>query len=242
MIILAIVIIIMGNSCFIIFIACKGLHGQKYPIYNDAELTMKEMIDICVFEKISENLVCRAAPQNVYYTTNFVIDLSKVEVSDITVDSVIYHSQACPSSLIYINKENGKICTKAETNINEIFDVYKLKQYSKSFSKTLKEHTLKRTIVKFEAGSGKLCKYAVIKYKSCSETENIYSDSVTFQQPHGNSKKRKEPYMRTFLSVMKKIKSIVSNIQVMAGGSFSLSSASEVARDRTQVYKRFGKY
>ena len=47
--ILAIVIIIMGNSCFIIFIACTGLHGQKYPIYNDAELTMKEMIDICVF-------------------------------------------------------------------------------------------------------------------------------------------------------------------------------------------------
>ena len=121
-----------------------------------------------------------------YYTTNFVIDLSKVDVSDITVDGVIYHCQACPSSLIYINKENGKICTKAETNSSEIFDVYKLKrQYSKSFSKTLKEHILQRTIVKFEADSGKLCKYAVIKYNSCSETENMYSDSGTFQQPHG---------------------------------------------------------
>ena len=177
MIIIAIVIIIMDNSCFIIFIAHKGIHGEKCPIYNDAELTMKEMIDVCVFEKVNENLVCRAVLQNVYYTTNFVIELSKVDVSDITVDSVIYHSQACSSSLNYINKENGKICTKAETDSTEIFDVYKLKrQYSKSFSKTLKEHFLKRTIVKFEADSGKLCKYAVIKYKSCSETENMYSD------------------------------------------------------------------
>ena len=49
MIIIAIVIIMMGNSCFIICIACKGLYGEKCPIYNDAELTMKEMIDICVF-------------------------------------------------------------------------------------------------------------------------------------------------------------------------------------------------
>ena len=66
------------------------------------------------------------------------------------------------------NKENGKICTKAETNSSEIFDVYELeRQYSKSLSKALKEHILKRTIVKFEADAGKLCKYAVIKYKSC---------------------------------------------------------------------------
>ena len=79
-----------------------------------------------------------------YYSTNFVINLSKVDVSDITVDGIIHHSQACPSSLIYIKKEHGKICTKAETNSSEIFDVYKLKrQYSKSFSTTLEEHILK---------------------------------------------------------------------------------------------------
>ena len=151
---------------------------------------MKEMIDICVFEKGNENFVCRAVPQTVYYTTDFVIDLNKVDISDITVDGVIQYSHACPSSLVYINKENAKICTKAETNSSEIFDAHKLKrQYSGSFSKILKEHILKRTIVKFEADTGKLCKYAVIKYKSCSETENMNSDSGTFQQPHGNSKK-----------------------------------------------------
>ena len=81
-----------------------------------------------MFEKVNENLVCRTVPQNVYYTTNFVIELSKVDVSDITVDGLSYHSQACPSSLVYINKENGKICTKAETDSTEIFDVYKLKR------------------------------------------------------------------------------------------------------------------
>ena len=54
----------MGNSNFIIFIAYKGLHGGKCPVYSDAELTMKEMIDICVFEKVNENLICRAVPQN----------------------------------------------------------------------------------------------------------------------------------------------------------------------------------
>ena len=128
MIIIVLVIITNGNSCFIIFIAYKGLHGEKCPIYYNAKLTMKEMIDICVFEKVNENFVCRAVPQNVYYTTNFVIDLIKVDVSDITADGVLYHSQVCPSSLIYTNKENGKICTKAETNNSEIFDVYKLKR------------------------------------------------------------------------------------------------------------------
>ena len=180
MIIIAIVIIIMGNNCFIIFIAYKGLHGKKCPIYNDAELTVKEIIDICVFEKDNENLLCRAVPQNVYYTTNFVINLSKVDVSDITVDGVMYHCQACPPSLINTNKKNGKICTKAETNSSEIFDAYKLKrQYSKSSSKSLKEHILERKIVNFEGDSGKLCKYAVIKYESCSETENMYSDKCS---------------------------------------------------------------
>ena len=163
------------------FIAYEGLHGEKCPRYSGAEMTMKKIIRICVFEKINENLVYRAVPQNVYYTTIFVIDFSKVDVSDINDEGVIYPSQACPSSLIYISKENGKICTKAETNSSEVFDVYKLKrQYSKSFSKTLEKHILKPTIVKFEADSGKLCKYAVIKYKNCSETENINSDSDTF--------------------------------------------------------------
>ena len=41
MIMIAIVIIIMGNNCFIILIDYKGLHGEKCLIYNDAELTMK---------------------------------------------------------------------------------------------------------------------------------------------------------------------------------------------------------
>ena len=49
MIKIVIVIIIIGISCFIIFIAYKGLHGEKCTIYRDAELTMKEMTDISVF-------------------------------------------------------------------------------------------------------------------------------------------------------------------------------------------------
>ena len=68
------------------------------------------------------------------------------------------------------------------------------------------------------------------------------SDSGAFQQSDGNSKKRKEPYMRIFPSVLKKIKSIgsvpkevVSKIQAVAGEAFNLSSASEEARDRTLV-------
>ena len=127
------------------------------------------------------------------HTTNFVIDLSKVDVSDITVDGVIYHSQGYPSSFINISKENGNISTKVETNSSEIFDVYKLRrQHIKSFSKTFEKRILKRTIAKFEAGSSKLSTYAVIKYKSCSETENMNPDSGTCQQPHGHSKKRKE--------------------------------------------------
>ena len=119
MIIIAMVIIKMGNRCFIIFIVYKGLHGEKCPTVTQS-WPWKKWCVICVFEKVNENLICRAMPQNMYYATNFVINLSKVNVSDIAVDGVIYHSQACPSLLIYINKENGKICTKAETNNSEI--------------------------------------------------------------------------------------------------------------------------
>ena len=181
---IVIVITIVGNSCFIIFVAYKCLHGKTCPTYSDPELTMKEIVDICVFKKVNENLVYRAVPQNMCFTKNFLIDLSKVDASDITVDGVIYHSQACPSLLIYIIKQNGKIFTKAETNSSEIFDVHKLKRrYSKSLSKTLEEHVLKRAIIKFEADSGNLFKYAVIKYERCSETENMDSDSGAFQQP-----------------------------------------------------------
>ena len=52
LIIIVIVIIIMDNSNFIIFLAYKGLHGEKCPIYSDAELTMKEMIDVKKLKKI----------------------------------------------------------------------------------------------------------------------------------------------------------------------------------------------
>ena len=58
-------------------------------------------------------------------------------------------------------------------------------------------------------------KIAVIKYKSCSENENMNSKSIgSVSAPREN----------------------VSKIQVMAGGAFNLSSPLEVARNRTQVY------
>ena len=77
------------------------------------------------------------------YTANFVIDLSKVDVSDITVDGVIYHSQGYPSSFINIRKENGKIYTKAETSSSEIFDVHKLKRQYISHSQKLWRNCVK---------------------------------------------------------------------------------------------------
>ena len=62
---------------------------------------------------------------------------------------------------------------------------------------------------------------------------------------HGNSKQRREPYSRTYLSVIKRIKkesehfspkNVVSNIRKQAGGAFEMSSPFEVARDGMQIY------
>ena len=62
---------------------------------------------------------------------------------------------------------------------------------------------------------------------------------------HGNSKQRREPYSRTYLSVIKRIKkesehfsskNVVSNIRKQAGGAFEISSSFEVARDGMQIY------
>ena len=66
-----------------------------------------------------------------------------------------------------------------------------------------------------------------------------------FKRPHGNSKHRREPYMRTFPSVIAEIKKqgkaltpkhVVSSIQKQSGGVYDMVSPSAVTRDRMQVY------
>ena len=74
-----------------------------------------------------------------------------------------------------------------------------------------------------------------------------YTGNIVPHTPHGNSK-GKEPYIRTKLSVIKKVKQMGKSMSAKrvihaldrdAGGAVSLSSPSDVLRDRQQAYNIF---
>ena len=107
---------------------------------------------------------------------------------------------------------------------------------------------LRRTITSFFTTAGTFCRYYILNYKITDNTGNIVSvPSNSFQQAHGNSKRKHEPYIRTKPSVLEAIseygkskrpKQIISAIQKDAGGVFDMSSPCDVVRDRTQVYNK----
>ena len=107
--------------------------------------------------------------------------------------------------------------------------------------------TIRRCISRFFNEKGDRCKYYIVNYKVLdAEGGDISLPANFFRESHGNSKS-KENYVRTKPSVINSIteygrilkpKQIVSAIQRGAGGVFAMKSASDVVRDRQQIYNK----
>ena len=213
---------------------------------SSSGLSIKEVLDICVDEKFPKEK-CDKVPMMVDRNAVFVIDLSVVNIFDITADDCgAYSKHSSLSTGVEVDVDDEGVCGSILTTIS--------KENARSLPGTANKrrflvkrqyswHTLsrdyKRIISKVEE-NGKLLRYAIVQY--IVKTANA---SSLFERRHGNSKKSQEPYIRTKPSAMKKIrdlgqkgsaKQIINEIQKQAGDISCISSPSSLPRDRNQVY------
>ena len=171
-------------------------------------------------------------------------------LNDLSVDGFIYNKHSCPTQSVEVvyHHDNLVACKIVSTKENKTENIYTIRrQYSYASAVSMADAELKRTITRFEDGNDKTCQYSIISYKFNVTGLDAGETAVNelFQKAHGNFKQRREPYNRTYPSVIKRIKkesehfspkNEVSNIQIQAGGVFEMTSPFEVARDRMQIY------
>ena len=225
-----------------------GDYSERCPKYCVKRLTLKEMAESCIGKKV--DLVCKNVPYAIKSNAVYVIDINCVPLSDLSVNGFIYNKHSCPTPSVEVvyhhdNLVACKIVSAKENKTENIYTMRRQYSYASTVSKTDAE--LKRTITRFEDGNDKTCQYAIISYKFNVNGLDVGEAAVyeLFQKAHGNSKQRREPYNRTYPSVINRIKkesehfspkNVVSNIHKQAGAVFEMSSPFEVARDRMQIY------
>ena len=225
---------------FILFIAV--INGC--PVFRQSKkgLTISEILEICVCEKVQPAYVCRKVPQAVRENAVFVVDIKDaVPHRDLTADdNGVYTKHSSPCEKVRADfRDDGtveriQVVTSGESD--GICDVYNVRrQYSW-------HHTTKafsRVITKVEI-NGSSAKYAIVQYKAPPDATQLSL------RAHGNSKKKNEAYYRTKPSVLKKAKAaaqandrpkrIISSIEQDAGGAVNVNSPGDIIRNREQVY------
>ena len=171
-------------------------------------------------------------------------------LNDLSVNGFIYNKHSCSTQSVEVvyHHDNLVACKIVSNKENKTENIYTMcRQYSYASAVSMAHAELKRTITRFEDGNDKTCQYAIISYKFNINGLDVRKTAVNelFQKAQGNSKQRREPYNRTYSSVIKRIKkesehfspkNVVSNIQKQAGGVFEMSSPFEVAQDRMKIY------
>ena len=212
-------------------------------------LSMNEILEILVEHKFPPSKVCTHVPQAVKQNVVYVVDLEKVDHRDLTVDdNGIYGAHSCPTEVVELElDEQGKISSytiqarKARTADGDTVEhtsrsgVFLVKRHYSWHAKT---RCFSRTVVKIEHQKDFL-RYAIVQYKVTGDVSGI---SLC---PHGNSKERKQPFLRTKPSVLEKMKKlgysntpkqVIRQVQCAAGGSDEFASLSDTPRDRQQMY------
>ena len=183
--------------------------------------------------------VCTCKPTSVTYSSVFVVDLSCVKsIDDLRADD--------NGAWLHSGKPRRKYKVKFDSSNREIVSATVVNKESNSDD----EYTLVRIYHHHKAtpefqrhicyvidSTGHKVQYAVVQY--------LFEDGVEVPivlPPHGNSKTA-TAYRRTQPSTLKKIKeergkpkTVISNVYKQAGGSTGALSASELPRDRRQVY------
>ena len=216
--------------------------------YRSHGIGLKEIVDICIAEDVPEDKICVEMPRNVLESCIFIVDTNAVPLVDVTTDdNGIYASHACPKEKILIEKDSDENILSFQSLRKRSSDVQRnptdeeyciKRQYS-----THKRHPdVTRVIVTvYKNTLYQPMRYCIIQYKIPDNFAGF-----TCESSHGNSK-RKDPYVRTKPSVIKKIstqlgnnvtpKNIVSNIENSSGGVMN-SHPSNLVRNRRQVYNQ----
>lgn len=210
---------------------------------------MKEILHICVGQKVPQNKICARVPSMVDQSAVFVVDLSAVDYKDLAADDCgVYSRHSSPSEAVNVQLDE-------DNNVLGFEKVHKGKQTTTSnctqspyiVRRQYSWHSVtdeyRRMIVKVERDETFL-RLAVVQY-----IVNTSDTSAIFNRPYGN-RDSAEPHQRTKPSVLAKIrkigstgsaKRIISQIESDSGDITTIPSASYLPRDRQQVYNQLKK-
>lgn len=180
------------------------INGQ--PVYKrtSAGLPVKELLAICISQKIPKEKICTAVPSMVDQSAVFVVDLSVVDYKDLSADDCgIYGRHSSPSEAVEVHLDgDGNVksfvkVTKDAPNSDMESRYTVRRQYS--------WHSLtsdyRRVITKVESDS-KFLRLAVVQYiVTTCETATL------FKTTHGNNTSG-EVHQRTKPSVLEKIRNL----------------------------------
>ena len=204
-------------------------------------LSVHELLELCHFTDHPEEHVCKVVPSPSKDAV-FIVDLNSVSATDLTCDdSGTYHSHGNPSSVIRSHSNNGKlehvnVISRKLEGSGDLLQQENIHVFKRQYSTRKRDNmeTAKRMICKVIT-RGKLSRYAVIHY---------LGDHSVYLKPHGNSK-TKQTYFRTKPTILQKEKVLVKQytpkevihlIDKDAEGPEGAASASDLPRDRQQVY------
>ena len=209
-------------------------------------LSVKQLFQIMI-GSLPERRICQQKPTGVHYSSVFVVDLSCVScLDDLRADDNgvwVHGGKPQRKYLVEIDDDDVVVDAKlikegSDSDDENVFTLVRLYHRHKTTPE------FQRRISYVLDSSSQLIKYAVIQY--------LFEDGVEVPvtlPPHGNAKRQTTPYHRTQKSTLSKLKhstgkpkSVVAAVHNEAGGSLNAKSASELPRDRRQVYnaRQFG--
>ena len=203
-------------------------------------LSVKQLFQVMVGE-VPQDRICRRKPTGVTYSSVFVVDLSCVScLDDLRADDNgvwVHGGKPRKKYVVEFDSTHAVIdATPVEGNVDDgnenvftMVRVYHRHQATPEFQ---------RRISYVCDSSGQLVKYAVMQYLFDDGT-----DVPVVVHPHGNATKQVSAYRRTQKTTLQKMKvqagrpkQVVSLLHEEAGGSLEAQSASELPRNRRQVY------
>ena len=165
---------------------------------------LKVLLDVILHKKIDGTILRDRLPLDLAHNQTFLIDINAIPFADITTDGIIYEKRAIvPTTMNVWYDEDAK---KATITFDDYGNITAKRRYGTCFSTKLDGAWLKRTITTFErSDTGRIYPLVAISYKTSPISEGR---TELFRRPHGNAKKKAEIYVKTFPSVMEKLKDI----------------------------------
>ena len=241
-----------------IYLYFNSLSGDinGFPVYKRSKsgITSKEILQICIEGSATDTKVCTRVPAGITESSIFTVDLESVHYKDLTVDdNGVYGAHSSPSENFQVFlDEQGRVSdinrkderdTETRSTPQTSFDHFVIRR---QYSWTRKNKNFRRMIAKVEH-QGNFLRFAIVQY-----TVNMTPDEAkaVFANQGIEKKRSSAPQVRTKPSVLERMremgnkssaKQIINKIQKEAGGVISISSPSDIPRDRQQVYNQLRK-